>query len=567
MELAQRGVLVLGMSVLTFSAGAACGPRKPTPSVGGGAPQAALACDAQVIPPPQSQFPPGYDYPQATQPWVDQRQGDRTRLHAWCLFAGLNSTAVGTTKPVWKTWGNSTQAFPLQYNPWPASTPGPSGAALERPAPLNAKNRSNAKVGASGEEGAINFAGPVYGVNQDIVNNPAYQGCLQKMSSPGPALYQLKDGAQFQSNGDIMVAGVTYNQAALDAILQRNLFDASVLNRSLPPQPGSPATSMAPMPPESVVLKPMLWPVAKGSYTALPIWDWDAHPPGSAADGQYAGYEMQQFWSRAVAVTDLPDPRLPPQVSFLYGVLDAAYKPLGPNTYRATPQLAPPPLQVVGVDRFYRLQFTQAELDAMMQQSPCDRAILDASAYWAYNRAFAAGDSLVLVAMHMMTKEQDTWTFQSAWWHPDALACKDDRFCGNRPGNLSDQTFANYMMTTTYGMTQKKGNPNYYAPPSTKGEVWPVAFNPYIELAAAHPITTNCMNCHHRAAWPPRVELGKQDGGRASLYLQASPANPNALETFDFTNPVFSGLTMMDSMWAISDRAGFPTSTSASTKR
>ena len=92
------------------------------------------------------------------------------------------------------------------------------------------------------------------------------------------------------------------------------------------------------------------------------------------------------------------------------------------------------------------------------------------------------------------------------------------------------------------------------------GEVWPVAFNPYIELAAAHPITTNCMNCHHRAAWPPRVELDKPDQGRVSLYLQSSPANPNALEVFDSSNDVFRGLLMLDSMWAISDRAGFPAS-------
>jgi hypothetical protein len=270
---------------------------------------------------------------------------------------------------------------------------------------------------------------------------------------------------------------------------------------------------------------------------------------------------MQKWWTRAVAITDLPNPSLPPSVRFLYGVLDASgKKPLGPNTYSGTSQITPPLLQAVSVDRFYHHQYTQPELDAM---SPCDRAILDASAFWAFNRAFAADDSLVLVAMHIMTKEQPASTFQSAWWHPDALACQAPshaglRYCSSRPTNLADPTFANYMITTTYGATQIRGKGNYYAPPGTKAPVWPVAYNPYIELAAAHPITTNCMNCHHRAAWPPRLELNKPDDGRASSYLQANATTtPNALEVFGMQDAVLNGLVTLDSMWAISDRAGY----------
>ena len=89
----------------------------------------------------------------------------------------------------------------------------------------------------------------------------------------------------------------------------------------------------------------------------------------------------------------------------------------------------------------------------------------------------------------------------------------------------------------------------------------PVAYNPYIELAASHPITTNCMNCHHRAAWPPLAALGKPDQGRTSSYLQDTPPNPNALEqfqTYPSTSPIFNGLVTLDTMWGVSDRAGYP---------
>lgn len=95
---------------------------------------------------------------------------------------------------------------------------------------------------------------------------------------------------------------------------------------------------------------------------------------------------------------------------FLYGVFHPNRAMLGPTLYDGA--------DVVGLDRFYSKTYAKSELDSL---SACDRALLDASAYWTYNREFQAGDSLALVAMHIMTREQPGWTFQSAWWHPRAL--------------------------------------------------------------------------------------------------------------------------------------------------
>jgi hypothetical protein len=208
----------------------------------------------------------------------------------------------------------------------------------------------------------------------------------------------------------------------------------------------------------------------------------------------------------------------------------------------------------------------QAELNEL---SPCDRALLDASAYWAYDRAFQPGDYIVLVAMHIMTKEQSEWTFQSLWYHPDAdspdicsPSCMGDkcyRFCKSRPTNLTDSTFQHYFLTTTYGTTQVQGNDNYYCPPNTQSppKIWPVAYNPYIELAASHPITTNCMNCHHRAAWPPTASKVEPH----SSYLPEKQPNPNVLEVFPWNASIFNGLLTLDAMWAVSDRAAYPKGT------
>jgi hypothetical protein len=473
------------------------------------------------------------------------------RLHGWCLFAGLNQVSKPNGPLHWQSWKTSTQAFPNQYNPWK----GVGGAALpQRPSPLNSRNLANAKRGGPN---AINNPPPVYPINAAVAKK--YPACRQPI--PGHAnWYQLKDGVHMQSNGDIMVAGVIYNDAAIRHIIGTRLYNAVTLNGLLPKDPNSPPNAIPQFPASSIVLKPMFWPVRKGGFTALPVWDWDAHKPGSPADGKYAGYEMQSLWTRAVAITDLPNPKPPPTIQYLHGVYDSTgTKLIGPVTYNNTTQISPPAFQVVSVNDFYHRQLNQAELREL---STCDRALLDASAYWAYNRAFEPGDYVVLVAMHIMTKEQQDWTFQSLWYHPDADKPDKCRYCQSRPTNLTDKTFQHYLLTTTYGTTQQTGQNNYYSPPSTQpgAAIWPVAYNPYIELAASHPITTNCMNCHHRAAWPPLASQDKPDMGRTSAYLQETPPNPNVLEVYPWNASIFNGLLTLDAMWAVSDRGGYPLS-------
>lgn len=563
-------LLLCGLVVVTVAIIAACrvaqqppqaasAAAAPTPTAVSAARKAAEPTNCETLTPnSDSQFPANFDYPQAgttIQTWVKERRGGRERLHAYCVFAGLNQLWQGTATPTWATWKTSTQAFPNQYNPWPLQTSTNTPAATQDKGPVTL-------IEARAQEavGPIVNPPPKYYVNPAVASNPAYSDCL--VPAPGEHnQYTLIDGTVFQSNGDIMVAAVPYNEAALEYIIDNKLYNAVTLNQKLPANATDPPKSIPEFPADSMVLKVMLWPVSGGtpSATALPYWDWDAHTPGSSADNQYAGYEMQKFWTEAVAITGSGGTGTT-QAQFLYGVRDSSdEKPLGPHTYSA---------QVVGLDRLYHRTYTAGDLAAL---SPCDRAILDASAYWNYNRAFQAGDSLALIAMHIMTKEQSDWTFQSAWWHPNARDCTvNTRFCGNRPSSVpgGDTTWKNYMMTSTYGMHQRPNDhrTNYYAPPDTKTppHLWPVAYNPYIELAASHPITTNCMNCHHRAAWPPNFNLFqdlKPDLNRFSAYLQLSPpnpVNPNALEVFDSTNGVFNGLLMLDSMWAVSDRAGYP---------
>jgi hypothetical protein len=451
-------------------------------------------------------MPAGFDYPQAegaVQVWVGNRDEARAREHGWYLWAGLNTLLQGNI--VWRSWCTSTQAFAT------GNVGATATADMHRQLSLNAFRQADSARSDPAEKIFLPDA-PTYPVPASLIK--AYPDCYNKATA------SLRDGPTYQNNGDIMVAGVIYNEAAYRWIRDKSLYATSTLQPMVPP---ATATAQMPsMPPGSIVLKPMMWPVPASGYTALPVWD------GKTVDnGVYSGFENKGQWPRAVALTAQAG-QGNVDVTYLYGVKDHDL-PLGPHTYKQAP--------MHNIGEFYAFR---PNLQGMNR---CDRAILDASAMWAYNRVFQQGDYLAVVAMHILTKEQPDWTFQSVWWsdRPDSGPYSLNR--PNIPGKQSMGPWRHYLLTSTYGI-----------PAQPQGTQWPVAYNPYIELAADHPIRTNCMNCHHRAAWPgfqnppPPWPTGN--------YL--APNGPGALDIFKLDNPILNGLLTVDSMWAISDRVPGP---------
>jgi hypothetical protein len=503
-RLALNPIIFAGLLTYCTQSGGPAGNAVVDPALAAGSDGIVQVCQSPLP------IPASFDYPQpaaTVEQWVSSGNAARARTHGWNLWAALNTAPSGT--PVWRSWCTSTQAFST-------ASGGNVGAAMDSATPLRGQNAMNARNMINGPttgEDPINFPHPpYYPVPQRIIDS--YPQCYNRANG------QLLDGPTFQNNGDIMVAGVIYDSAAFDWIRSQNLYLASALNAQLPPS--NQTRQMAPMPDGSIVLKPMMWPVRGDGLTALPIWD------GPTSDnGQYAGYEIQGMWPRAVAITTSPQSTIAnADVTYLHGVWTnnmLGRRLIGPLTYRAAP--------VVPIQQFYHFRFPS--LNGM---APCDRAILDASAYWAYGREFRAGDYLAIVAMHIMTKEQPAWTFQSVWWHdrPDVGPYAADR--PNIPPSQAPGPWRHYLMASTYGIPAQAGAPN-----------WPIQFNPYIELAAAHPIRTNCMNCHHRAAW-----------GNGASYEALSPPGPDALAIYQQNNPIFNGILGVDSLWSISDRATAP---------
>ena len=99
-----------------------------------------------------------------------------------------------------------------------------------------------------------------------------------------------------------------------------------------------------------------------------------------------------------------------------------------------------------------------------------------------------AGDQLVLLAMHLTTREIPDWIWTTYWWHdrPDA-----GPFAADRPAAVAG-VWRNYLMDVAYSAAtpaEADGAPN-------------IAFNPYLETFAAG-TRSNCMACHQGAVWTP----------------------------------------------------------------
>lgn len=130
-----------------------------------------------------------------------------------------------------------------------------------------------------------------------------------------------------------------------------------------------------------------------------------------------------------------------------------------------------------------------------------------------------AGETVILAAMHVGTREMTEWTWQSFWWQPDAtkaIAPQTSTDVSARPAQLSGAA-AHYAMCAAYQMV----TPNQ---PITGGSGTEphLCYNPYLEAPFSHQqdlqgskpwtyqgtvydmnvgVQTNCMACHIQATY------------------------------------------------------------------
>jgi hypothetical protein len=441
-------------------------------------------------------FPNGYGYMdpreiEALKTAVTAGNHAVVREHGWRLWAGITQPDSNGNWPIWFTWPNTTAAFSLS-----------TGPQLES---VQAKAKS---AGSLLQRNRLNIVGPV-----NLTKTPNYPIPSQVSKSYPKATSScgqdnICDGLHFQFNGDILIPTESLSQDGFKWIRDKKLY----LKQTLDTAHKNGQHELA-APQTYVVTKHMFWPVKADGISAIPVWH-DYH------DAQYPDYAGYETWPDLVAV----DPAgqqvgktLP--VNYLYGVLQYDKKPWPTVSAFA---------KVYGLNDFYYHKITADDWNSFDE---ADKAILNASSYWSYNKPFGIGDYLVTVAMHVNTKEIPTWALQSVWWsdRPDA-----GPYAANRPEiPQAKGPWKHYLLVDSYGIPDKTGDQ-------------PVATNPYIELVI-HPIGTDCNNCHNRAGWPK----GKQPGQTS----YQNPECPNPLQTLTPSSGCLKGVTLTDFQWIIPDRA------------
>lgn len=160
-----------------------------------------------------------------------------------------------------------------------------------------------------------------------------------------------------------------------------------------------------------------------------------------------------------------------------------------------------------------------------------------------------AGDFAILVAIHMTSRENSNWTWQTFWWN------YNQPFPYGAPPASIKAPFSNYAMCTAYSMTND--------PPNSLTGKNVLCYNPYLEtgLTGVVGIQSNCMSCHTTAAYgnnpnnPPVTNTN---------FVLPNPNYPSFLNMSNFISPTdpndsnyyFACNTKTDFSWFLAGSVG-----------
>jgi hypothetical protein len=170
------------------------------------------------------------------------------------------------------------------------------------------------------------------------------------------------------------------------------------------------------------------------------------------------------------------------------------------------------------------------------------------------------GDHVILVGMHVTSREIKRWAWQTFWWSANAdqpYAPSSAEIAALRPAPYLDAASRHYAMAVAYQMVAP-------AQPITGGKSVGesvIAYNPHLEAGfdpstfqILRPINgqvvnkfgvqTNCMTCHNLAMYNPRTDYRVNEG--------ANRETPYGSDYYmSISDPVFNGSLKLDFAWSI----------------
>lgn len=349
------------------------------------------------------------------------------RRHGWEILEEVTAPATGG-RAFWETWDSRKRI-------WANNTNDNSN---ETPNSLESIRQFRMSEGLVGSDGANEAALDASGV--ELRSSEVLEGILSE---------------------------VRFNPAASDHI-KRNNYHLPGAFRELRRRR---AQKIVDFPSTAIVIKAVWWPVSGDEPTAVPVWDGVPGRPiedgvGAAADNKKFGNDFSR-WGRALAID--PKNHIPPGAQATVRV--PRWRFLG------SPRGEPQPLPVVPLKRFHSRTLTEADLTKPER--------LDNAFQLALGRNARLDDKLVLVGLHVITKELPDWVWMTIWWHD---VPEEGTFAAQRPIHMRSP-WRNYLMDITVSAETPRaddGGPK-------------IIFNPWLEAPFARGLESNCMACHQKA--------------------------------------------------------------------
>lgn len=397
----------------------------------------------------------------------DSQDVDKMREHAWSIFAGLTNSSVRSTVPIWESWYTKCDVKIAT----PAYCPSPADHS---------------------KDFLRNLEIPVQSLHQFL----DLKGMLESLQSDQKTERFLDDWEtppQF--------AGVLYNYEAAQHILKKHLYSVPRLDglrnaiANANAKKYVPPTRIPNFPRASIVVKTewqVVYDLGHGQTTPLFIWDPDVAKRRRSA-GNYDSMNVQD-WGKTV-------------------VIDTSGRACDDRDYQDG--------EAVPLDCFYSRSLPGPDLDATSGEV---QGIIERD-----KPANAGTPYLILMGVHLTTKEIPDWVWATFWWYNRV---SESPYSADRPARLVGK-WRHFLMDTTFSDTTPLD------PVDGKNKI---CYNPYLEERFSGGIVSNCIQCHKRAVYG-----AKEDG-----YKFAEEARGVDPKTISKDDPYFNGVVRVDFLWSVS---------------
>ncbi|MBB5337836.1 hypothetical protein [Tunturiibacter gelidoferens] len=394
----------------------------------------------------------------------------KMRAHAWDLFAGLTGS-----QPIWQTWYSKCDVRLESCNEQgQQNNPGVHREVLSFEVPVQLINQLSAISTFTDRQVTPNF------------DSDSLRSALTTLA------INFRKHPQF--------ASVLYNREAANHIKTNCIYDRAAnaktnLPRKCPPMPTAPG-KIVPFKRGAIILKTSWERVTPDDHSIGELWTWkpalwNRIQKANASQPEVNSFQVSNVRINLASKADCED-----------------------RDYDDA--------EVVPLKCFYTFRLTQEDVTALGAFPPHLTAISD--------NGVIVGDYLVLVAVHVTTKEIPDWVWATFWW--DNHGTTDSRAAG-RPSNIMPQ-WRHFLMDTTLSGTT----------PLEEDRGPKICFNPYLETSIPNGPISNCLQCHGKAAYGPKSTVQPYDlgilGRDGTALASGSALLPNYMDNRVQTDFIWS---------------------------